>query len=334
MPGPDPDALAAVHGDEWAELEALVRRRRLGGADADRLVLLYQRTATHLSQLRSGPGDPELLGRLSSLVARARTRLTGASEPVWRDLARFAAVSLPAALWRVRWWTAAVAVAFCAVAAASAGWVAGDDAVLAALGSEEELRTYVDEDFAGYYTENPGGSFAALVWTNNAWIAAQCVALGITGVWVPLVLVQNALAVGTAAGVMLAHDRGGLFFSLVLPHGLLELTSVFVAAAAGLKLFWAWVEPGERPRSRAVAEEGRALVTVALGLVVVLAVAGAIEGLVTPSALPTPVRIGVGVLALAAFLAYGGVLGRRAVAAGESGDVRAEHAGDVQPVAG
>ena len=43
----------------------------------------------------------------------------------------------------------------------------------------------------------------------------------------------------------------GLFFGLILPHGLLELTCLFVAAGVGLRLFWAWVSPGPRTRVRA-----------------------------------------------------------------------------------
>ena len=76
------------------------------------------------------------------------------------------------------------------------------------------------------------------------------------------------------------------------------------------------------------------MVTVALGLVVVLAVSGVVEAFVTPSGLPTAARIGIGGLVWAAFLTYVGVLGRRAAAAGETGDVRAELAGDEAPVAG
>ena len=57
--------------------------------------------------------------------------------------------------------------------------------MLAALGTEEELRQLADEGFVAYYSENPAASFAGAVWTNNAWIAAQCVAFGILGVWVP-----------------------------------------------------------------------------------------------------------------------------------------------------
>lgn len=330
----DLDAFTAVHRGEWDELDALVRRRRLSGAEADRLVLLYQRAATHLSAVRSAAPDPALVGRLSTLVARARARLTGQREPVWRDVARFAAWSFPAALWRIRWWTAAVTAAFLVVSFATGGWVAGDPAVQATLGTDAEIRQLVETDFESYYSQGTATGFAAQVWTNNAWIAAQCVAFGISGVWVVWVLLQNAVNVGMVGGLMAANDRADLFFGLILPHGLLELMAVFVAAAAGLRVFWAWVEPGPRSRSRALAEEGRALVTVAIGLVVVLAVSGVIEGFVTPSGLPTAARLGIGALALAAFLAYAGVLGRRAVAAGETGDVRAEYAEDVLPTAG
>ena len=330
----DLDAFVTVHRDEWAELERLVGRRRLSGSDADRLVLLYQRTATHLSTVRSAAPDPVLVGRLSGLLARARARLTGSREPAWRDVVRFFWVSFPAALWRIRWWTAGVTAAFLVVAVAAGAWVAGSPDVQASLGSDAEIRQLVESDFEAYYSESPATSFAAQVWTNNAWIAAQAVAFGITGVWVVFVRWQNAVNVGAVGGLMAAHERSDVFFGLILPHGLLELTAVFVAAAAGLRVFWAWVEPGPRTRTRSLAEEGRALITVALGLVVVLAVSGVIEAFVTPSPPPTWARIAIGAAALAAFLAYAGVLGRRAVAAGETGDVRAEHAEDVAPVAG
>src|SRR5690606_20736999 len=125
----------------------------------------------------------------------------------------------------------------------------------------------------------------------------------------------------------------GLFLQLIAPHGLLELMSVFVAGAAGLRIFWAWVDPGPLPRSRALAQEGRALVTVAIGLVIALAISGVIEGFVTGSTMPWWLKIVIGAIALAAFWVYTIVLGRRAVAAGETGDLTADHAGDVAPVA-
>lgn len=84
----------------------------------------------------------------------------------------------------------------------------------------------------------------------------------------------------------------------------------------------------------ALAHEGRAAMSVALGLVVVLFLSGVIEAFVTPSPLPTWARIAVGVLAEAAFLTYVFTLGRYAVQRGETGDVAAADRGADAPVAG
>jgi uncharacterized membrane protein SpoIIM required for sporulation len=334
LAGVDLDAFVAVHTGQWDRLDALSRRRRLTGAEADELVTLYQQAATHLSVVRSAAPDAALAARLSRSVAVARSAVTGANEPLWRELARVALVSFPAAVYRARWWAAAAAAFTLVVAVAAGAWVAGDPRVQAALGSDAEIQQLVNSDFENYYSEYAAGSFAARVWTNNAWVCALSIALGVTGVGVVWVLFQNAVNVGTVGGLMAANDRLDLFFGLITPHGLLELTAVFVAAGAGLRLFWAWVDPGPRPRGQALAREGRSMVVVAMGLVVVLLVSGVVEAYVTPSPLPTWARIALGAAVWAAFLVYAGVLGGRAARTGETGDVRAELVEDAAPVAG
>jgi uncharacterized membrane protein SpoIIM required for sporulation len=330
----DLDAFTAVRGPQWHRLEQLLRRRRLTAAEADELVVLYQRAATDLSVLRSSAPDPAAAAGLSQLVARARAAVTGGREPWTRELARFATVSFPAAVYRARWAAAGAAAFSALIAVALAIWIARSPQAQAVIARQVDVRRLVEEDFARYYTANAAGSFAFQVWTNNAWIAALCIAFGVTGVLVVVVLVENAVNVGATAGIMAAYGRLDLFFGLITPHGLLELTAVFVAAGAGLRLFWAWVDPGPLTRGQAMGREGRSMVTVALGLVVVLLVSGIVEAFVTPSPLPTWARIAIGVVVWAAFLGYVGVLGRRAVAAGETGDLRAELAGDELPVAG
>ena len=330
----DLDAFVAVHRAEWDRLDVLSRRRRLTGAEVDELVTLYQRAATQLSVVRSAAPDPELAGRLSTTVARARAAVIGAHEPALRELARFVTVSFPAAVWRSRWWTLASATFSTILALAVGVWVAGNPAVQASIATDEQIRQLVEVRFESYYSENPATSFAANVWSNNAFLAAVAVVLGVTGVGVIWVLYTNAVGVGQVGGLMAANDRLELFFGLITPHGLLELTAVFVAAGAGLQLFWAWVEPGPRSRSQALAVEGRSMITVAIGLVVVLLVSGVVEAFVTPSGLPTAARIGIGVAVWLAFLGYAGYYGRRAVRAGETGDLRAELIEDLAPVSG
>ncbi len=263
----DLDAYVAAHAGEWQRLEDLLRRRRRTGEEADELITLYQRAATHLSVVRSAAPDPMLVGQLSRLVARGRAAVTGSSDPAWRDVTRFLSRTLPAALYRGRRWWGSVLLGCVAVSFALGAWVAANPDVQARLVPPEELDSLVHTDFQTYYSTYAHGSFAAQVWTHNAWIAALCIALGVLGLPVLYLLWQNVANVAVIGGIMVSHGRAGLFFGLILPHGMLELTAVFVAAGTGLRLFWSWVAPGPRPRAQALAEEGRAAMSVVLGLV-------------------------------------------------------------------
>ncbi|MFT2817317.1 stage II sporulation protein M [Leifsonia sp. A12D58] len=330
----DLDAYTAAHRAEWDRLAELGQRRRLSGAEADELIELYQSGATQLSAIKTTAGSTVQGDRLSVALSRARLRFTGASANLLAQIPRFFLLQLPAALYRLRWITLAVAVVTVVVAWLYASWALNNPQVLANFGSDADLQQLADKDFVDYYSSNPAASFAGQVWTNNAWIAAQCIAFGILGVYVPYIVLQNAQNVGVSAAVMFAYDKGDVFFLYILPHGLLELTAIFVAAAGGLRIFWAWIAPGARTRGQALAEDGRALFTVAIGLVFVLLVSGIIEGFVTPAPWPWPVKIGIGAAALLAFLAYMLILGRKAYRAGETGDMGEFESGARRIIAG
>jgi uncharacterized membrane protein SpoIIM required for sporulation len=327
----DVDAFVLAHRPTWDRLEALVKRRRqLTGAEVDELVDLYQRVSTHLSMVRTASNDSVLIGRLSGLVARARSAVTGAHAPLWSEFRRFWTVSFPVVAYRSwRWWLG-TAVVFFLVTFVIALWVSGNPEVRATIGTPSEIDELINHDFASYYSEHPAGSFALQVWVNNSWVSAQCIGLAVLlGIPIPYVLFQNAANLGVMAGLMFDADKADVFLGLLAPHGLLELTAVFLAAAAGMRLGWSVVAPGNRPRGQVLAEHGRAVVAVAVGLIAVLLVSGLIEALVTPSPLPTFVRIGIGVAAEIAFLAYIFHFGRKAARAGETGDV--DDAPDVVP---
>ncbi|ORA83908.1 stage II sporulation protein M [Mycobacterium malmoense] len=330
----DVDAFVLTHRGTWDRLDQLIKRRRsLTGAEVDELVELYQRVSTHLSMLRSAStigSDSLLIGRLSSLVARARSVVTGAHAPLSSAFTRFWTVSFPVVAYRTwRWWLGTTAVFF-AVVVVIAFWVAGNPEVQSAIGTPSDIDELVNHDVASYYSEHPAAAFALQVWVNNSWVSAQCIALSVVlGLPIPIVLFQNAANLGLIAGLMFQAGKGGVLLGLLAPHGLLELTAVFLAGATGMRLGWSVISPGDRPRGQVLAEQGRGVVAVAVGLVAVLLVSGLIEALVTPSSLPTFVRVGIGIVAEVAFLSYVVYFGRRAVKAGETGDI--DDAPDVIP---
>jgi uncharacterized membrane protein SpoIIM required for sporulation len=320
----DLDAYVTEHGAQWRRLEQLARRHRLSAAEADELIGLYQRAATHLSVIRSRSPDPALVARLSRIVLAARSAVTGPTAFSWRAVGRFWTVAFPLEVYRARRWWAAVGVGFVALVGAIIGYIAGHPDAAHAFLDDNQIDQLVNSEFAGYYSRYQPQNFAFQVWTNNAWLAAKCLASGVLILPVLYLLAGNALNVGVSGGIMVAAGRADVFFGLIAPHGLLELTAVFVAAGVGLRIGWAWIAPGPvLTRGQALARTARSGMVVALGLVAVLAVSGGIEAFVTPSGLPVVFRVGVGVLAWLGFLGYALVLGRRAALAGADADVEA-----------
>jgi uncharacterized membrane protein SpoIIM required for sporulation len=319
----DLDAYVHAHADEWRRLEELTRRRRLTGDESDEFVERYQQVATHLSVVRTSAPDASLVSYLSSILAKARTRSSGVRTTSWRGVATFFTERFPAALYRLRYWWLGTLAASVLVTGVMIWWLLGHPDVEQSLLTPAEVDQLVNNDFENYYSENAASHFALQVWVNNAWVSALCLALGILGAPVVYLLYNNVANLAIIGSIMIRHDHGAHFWGLLLPHGLLELTAVFVAGGVGLRLFWSWIEPGGLTRTQSIAREGRTAGTVALGLVAVLMVSGAIEGFVTPSGLPTEARVGIGVLAELCFLAYVFGLGRSAYLRGHTGDVDA-----------
>ena len=308
----DLDAYVNEHGGQWRRLERLARRRRLPAAEVDELVALYQRAGTHLSVIRSRSPDPALVARLTRIVLSARATLTGTPVFSWRAVGRFFTAAFPAAV-RAAWrWWCAVATVFTVLSLALMQYVAGHPEVQTAMMSPQDIDKLVNQDFAGYYSQYGPQNFALEVWTHNALLTAECLAAGVVLLPVLYLLWGNAVNLGVVGGIMIGNGHGAEFFGLVTPHGLLELTAVFVAAGTGLRVGWSWIAPGpDRTRGQSLTAAARSAMPVALGLACVLAVSGLLEAFVTPSPLPTAARVGTGLVVWLAFLGYVVVCGRR-----------------------
>lgn len=309
----DLDAYVAEHGGEWRRLEVLVARRRLNAAEADELVLLYQRAATHLSIVRSRTPDAVVLADLSRLVLAGRAAITRGNRMSWRPVADFFAVRLPAALYATRWWWLTVTVLMIGSGWALIAYVTNHPQVLTDYyGGRPEEASLID-DFVNYYSEYRAGTFFGRVWVNNAMIAAQCLASGVLILPVFYLLGQNLIAIGMMGAAMYDAGAGDIYLTYIAPHGFLELTAIFIGAGVGLRIGWSWIAPGPlTTRRESLVHWARQGMLVAVGLVFVLLVAGVLEAWVTPSALPPLVRAGIGGGVWGAFLCYALVWGRTA----------------------
>jgi uncharacterized membrane protein SpoIIM required for sporulation len=317
----DLDAFVTEHGREWHRLQELVGRprRKLTPEEIDELVVLYRRTATHLSVVQSRSPDPTLVAWLSRLVLQARAAITPSAGFSWASVSRFFAVSFPVEVYRAARWWVGVGAAFVLLSTALILVVAADPTRFM---EPDEIDQLVNNDFAAYYSSGPPQNFAFAVWTNNAFLCAISLAGGVLVVPALYVLWNTGFNLGVIGGVMVGSGRSDVFFGLITVHGLLELTCVFIAAGVGLKTAWAWIAPGPlRTRGQSVAEAGRSGMVVALGLVVPLLVSGGVEAFVTPMNVPAAFKIAFGAMVWLAFLAYVALLGARAASVSETADV-------------
>jgi uncharacterized membrane protein SpoIIM required for sporulation len=146
---------------------------------------------------------------------------------------------------------------------------------------------------------------ASLIMTNNIRVALVAFAggmlLGTLTLWV---LVQNGLLLGVVAGAAQAYGFGGNLWGFVAAHGVVELSVIFIAGGAGLQLGWSIVRPGLLTRRAALVVAARRAMHLLLGCALLLVGAGLIEGFISPSDLPRPVKYAVALASGALMYGY------------------------------
>jgi uncharacterized membrane protein SpoIIM required for sporulation len=302
---------------DWRELDELLRskrRARRGAGEVLRLGALYRGAAADLALARRGhPGDP-VVARLETLVARARHAVY-AEEPRRGSLRTFYARTYWLRV-RERPVPLLLAIALLLVPAGLAvAWALSDPGAAVGL-VPAEFRGAVEPVGDTGMTTAESAAFSYAVMTNNIQVTFLAFAAGIAfGLGTALIVAYNGLILGAVAGGAIANGNGVAFAEFVTAHGVIELTCIAVAAAAGLRVGYALVAPGPRARSRALAEEARAAVAIVLGTAPWLVVAGLIEGFVTRAGfgLVPGIVLGVGVGAVYWTLVV--VRGRPALAA-------------------
>ena len=128
---------------------------------------------------------------------------------------------------------------------------------------------------------------ASAIISNNIKIGFWAFVGGLAGgVLTAFVLVTNGMSLGAGFGLFVNYHAGGYLATFVAGHGVLELTAIFIAGGAGLRIAGALFAPGDRTRRDALVIEGRIAAQMVGAVVTLLAIAGTIEGLLSASDAP------------------------------------------------
>ena len=164
------------------------------------------------------------------------------------------------------------------------------------------------------YLEVGGGEMPALssaVVTNNVGVTFMAFAAGLlAGVGTVLILVFNGVQLGAAFGLYANNEVLGVILAFVFPHGVMELTAICLGGGAGLGLGSALIIPGRRTRREALRERGREFLSLVGGAVLLLLVAGLVEGFYSPSGLPAVAKFAFGSVTAVLLASWFGLAGR------------------------
>ena len=296
----------------WDELEAGLERlekrpKRVGHQELEELALRYRQVLhDHALAAARFPGTG-VTRRLARLSLRGTHRLVRSGERDRPSLWRFITVTFPRAFQRLLP-SLGVAVALFVGAAFLGLFLAAVRPGLATafLGPERvadlERGTLWTEALT---TTTPPAVSSSGIATNNLSVAITAWAGGaVAGALTLYVVLLNGFFFGALMGVTMHYSMADELLEFVTAHGILELSLILVAAAAGFELARALFGTGDRPRSEALAEAGRDSLWVLLGCLPWFVVLAIVETFVSPD--PTishATKLALGVALEAAFFA-------------------------------
>jgi len=302
-------AFMRKHKPQWSELDRRIDELSKRGArpkaeDVDRFAALHKQASSHLAYLYTHHPTHEATVHLNRLVARSHHVLY---RDQWNSTASIRAFFRSGFVSMLH-----ARAAFAAVAAllVTIGFLSGFIAVWI---DPLRLPAIVPAEYAGVdpsrvtdERENLQSSvMSASIMTNNIRVAVLAFASGITlGVGTLYLLVYNGILLGALAALFHREGAGYEFWAYILPHGVIELTAIFIAGGAGLYMGYVFLAPGpftRRFRFLTAAKESALLL---IGTVPLFVAAGLIEGYVTPTTLPLPLKYGVAGLTLALLAVY------------------------------
>lgn len=308
---------------DWIAFDLLLTKLEKRGAKAltsDELLqlpILYRATLSSLSIARATSLDKALLDHLEALSIRGYFLVYGVRETRWSRIRRFVLYDWPAAVRAV--WKETLIISLVIILGALTSWSL-------VAHNPEWYYNFVDESMAGGrdpratveflrstlgHGKDGGGEesglhvFATFLFTHNSRVSIMSFALGFAfGVPTMMLEYYQGIGLGAMLAVFSSKGLGFDFGGWLFIHGTTELFAAALSGAAGLRIGAAVVFPGARSRLEAAAQAGKTAGKVMVGVILMLLVAGLLEGFGRQLITDTLLRYGIGTVMLLFWLGY------------------------------
>jgi uncharacterized membrane protein SpoIIM required for sporulation len=308
------ERFVASRKQRWEQFEALLKRagrsnlRKLTGDEVFLFGQLYRITTSDLAIAQRDFPHDRVTVYLNGLVGRAHPLIYQTRGVGMRRIGVFVRYGFPASWRSVAPYTLLAFLIFLTSGFIAAGLVLWRASMADALlpGEAQQLRSVLEQHHLWVKSATENHSVAAdFIITNNLTVAFSAFALGVfAGLGTVWVMIQNGINIGAVGAMVWQYKLSRPFWAFVLPHGVIELSVIFMAGGAGMLLGDTILRPGTRRRQDAIPDAARRAAVIVLGCVPLLIICGTIEGFFSPSGAPDGLKFAVGALTFVLLYGY------------------------------
>lgn len=270
----------------WSTLETVLAEWRQKPNQHQLLELgrLYRQVSAHFAYAQTHFPSHEIHDYLQTLVIRSHNIIYGVKKKnQWKSILRFFTHTFPQLFYkRSRFFVIALSLL-------TFGFIFAF------------LLTLIDDNYAKFFLgdlsplhpdelaerEWNHALTSSTIMVNNIYVAFFCFAWGaLFGIGTVWTLFINGAMIGTLAALYQQIGGDYIFWAYIWPHGIIELTAIFIAGAAGLSLAYSFFVPGELTRYQSFKKEGKVTIQLILGVIPMFILAAIIEGYITPAPWP------------------------------------------------
>lgn len=276
-----------INSSLWKELEEfsqLVNKKgikALPSKDIKRFLHIFRQCSHHLAYARTHYPKSSIVDYLNSLAGRCHNHVYAVKRISSGKFFKYMFRGFPELLKEYKWFV---------IASFSFFFIGLLLSLLLVLYNSNNASIFLPGNMIeGVKSGKSGGGqwnyplMSSYIMYNNISVSLRAFVFGITlGLGTMYVLFFNGAILGSLTGLVYLYGDPINYWSLILPHGVIELTAIFISGAAGLIIAKSLLLPGEYKRSHSLINGAKKSVSLIIGVVLMLVIAGIIEGFFTP----------------------------------------------------